>query len=137
MNALCSKPDTKKDNFYELLGVSEDSSEDQILYEYRMKAREFHPDRNPGLSATLSFQKIQKAKEVLTDRNLRHLYNMWLSSDLSLSFEEYLKFEKKFQECMHWSSDVKDTPRMLVDASNIGSLRFIIYTYFHRSLFHK
>ncbi|VDQ09020.1 unnamed protein product [Trichobilharzia regenti] len=101
MNALCSKPDTKKDNFYELLGVSEDSSEDQILYEYRMKAREFHPDRNPGLSATLSFQKIQKAKEVLTDRNLRHLYNMWLSSDLSLSFEEYLKFEKKFQEVFH------------------------------------
>ncbi|CAH8873779.1 unnamed protein product [Trichobilharzia szidati] len=98
MNPLFTKPDTKKDNFYELLGVSEDSSEDQIVFEYRMKAREFHPDRNPGLNTTLSFQKIQKAKEVLTDRTLRHLYNMWLSSDLSLSFEEYLKFQKKFQE---------------------------------------
>ncbi|CAH8665584.1 unnamed protein product [Heterobilharzia americana] len=109
-----------KDNFYELLGVSQDSSEDQILYEYRLKAREFHPDKNTELNTTLSFQKIQKAKEILTDRHLRQLYDMWLSSDMNIPFKEYLRLQKKFQECMHWHSDTSEGSRMLLGASNIG-----------------
>ncbi|RTG88640.1 DnaJ subfamily C member 12 [Schistosoma bovis] len=98
MNTLLSKPNLAKDNFYELLGVSKDSTEDQILYEYRIKARELHPDKNSEPNSASLFQKIQKAKEVLTNSNLRSMYDTWLFSNISVSFEQYLGLQKNFEE---------------------------------------
>ncbi|CAI2735603.1 unnamed protein product [Schistosoma spindalis] len=98
MNMLLSEPNPAKDNFYELLGVSKNSTEDQILCEYRIKARELHPDKNSGPNSASLFQKIQKAKEVLTDPNLRNMYDVWLFSNISVSFEQYLGLQKNFEE---------------------------------------
>uniref|UniRef100_A0A5K4F7M9 J domain-containing protein n=1 Tax=Schistosoma mansoni TaxID=6183 RepID=A0A5K4F7M9_SCHMA len=98
MNTLLSEPNPAKDNFYELLGVSKHSTEDQILYEYRIKARELHPDKNSEPNSASYFQKIQKAKEVLTNPNLRNMYDFWLFSNISVSFEQYLGSQKNFEE---------------------------------------
>ncbi|CAH8589308.1 unnamed protein product [Schistosoma turkestanicum] len=98
MKTLLGESSASKDNFYELLGVNKDSSEDQILSEFRTKARELHPDKNPEPDSASFFQKIQKAREVLTNRNLRHLYDVWLSSDLPVSFEQYLGSHQNFEE---------------------------------------
>nr|CAX70768.1 DnaJ (Hsp40) homolog, subfamily C, member 12 [Schistosoma japonicum] len=98
MSTLSGESNSLKENFYDLLGVNKDSSEDQILYEYRIKVREFHPDKNSDPKSALFFQKIQKARKILTDRNLRQLYDTWLSSDLGVSFEEYLRSHKNFEE---------------------------------------
>uniref|UniRef100_B3GUX7 J domain-containing protein n=1 Tax=Schistosoma japonicum TaxID=6182 RepID=B3GUX7_SCHJA len=124
MSTLSGESNTLKENFYDLLGVNKDSSEDQILYEYRIKVREFHPDKNSDPKSALIFQNIQKARKVLTDRNLRQLYDTWLSGDLSVSFEEYLRSHKNFEECMHWYSDATETPRMLDGASDVDD-RFL------------
>ncbi|CAH8662173.1 unnamed protein product [Schistosoma curassoni] len=124
MNTLLSKPNLAKDNFYELLGVSKDSTEDQILYEYRIKARELHPDKNSEPNSASLFQKIQKAKEVLTNSNLRSMYDTWLFSNISVSFEQYLGLQKNFEECMHWYSNANKTPRML-DSTSDSDGRFI------------
>ncbi|CAH8677128.1 unnamed protein product [Schistosoma rodhaini] len=113
MNTLLSEPNPAKDNFYELLGVSKHSTEDQILYEYRIKARELHPDKNSEPNSASYFQKIQKAKEVLTNPNLRNMYDFWLFSNISVSFEQYLDSQKNFEECMHWYTNADKTPRML------------------------
>ncbi|CAH8636489.1 unnamed protein product [Schistosoma mattheei] len=122
MNTLLSKPNPAKDNFYELLGVSKDSTEDQILYEYRIKARELHPDKNSEPNSASRFQKIQRAKEVLTNSNLRSMYDTWLFSNISVSFEQYLGLQKNFEECMHWYSNADKTPRMLNSTSDSGLL---------------
>ncbi|GIX87549.1 dnaJ homolog subfamily C member 12 [Caerostris extrusa] len=59
---------TDDDDFYILLGCDESSSIEQILAEYKILSLKYHPDKNPGdPNAVSRFQKLKKAKEILTD----------------------------------------------------------------------
>jgi len=62
-------------DFYEILGVSRDASEDEIKEAYRQKAREYHPDVSDDPDAEEKFKKAKKAKEVLTDEEKRQMYD--------------------------------------------------------------
>ncbi len=62
-------------DFYEILGVSRDASEDEIQEAYRQKAREYHPDVSDDPNAEEKFKKAKKAKEVLTDEEKRQMYD--------------------------------------------------------------
>ena len=63
------------EDFYEVLGVSRDASEDEIQQAYRKKAREYHPDVSDDPNAEEKFKKAKKAKEVLTDEEQRQMYD--------------------------------------------------------------
>ncbi|OON21845.1 DnaJ domain protein, partial [Opisthorchis viverrini] len=60
---------------------------EQIEAEFRLKAREFHPDKNDNPDSTFQFQAINRAKQVLTDPKLRRQYECWKSSGLNIPFE--------------------------------------------------
>jgi len=62
-------------DFYEILGVSQDASEEEIQEAYRQKAREYHPDVSDDPDAEEKFKKAKKAKEVLTDEEKRQMYD--------------------------------------------------------------
>ena len=62
-------------DFYEILGVSRDASEDEIQEAYRQKAREYHPDVSDDPNAEEKFKQAKKAKEVLTDEEKRQMYD--------------------------------------------------------------
>jgi len=63
------------EDFYDVLGVSRDATEDEIKQAYRKKASEYHPDVSDDPNAEEKFKKLQKAKEVLTDEEKRQAYD--------------------------------------------------------------
>eukprot|EP01112_Ceratiomyxa_fruticulosa_P016854 TRINITY_DN5147_c0_g1_i1.p1 TRINITY_DN5147_c0_g1~~TRINITY_DN5147_c0_g1_i1.p1 ORF type:complete len:340 (+),score=113.41 TRINITY_DN5147_c0_g1_i1:263-1282(+) len=63
-------------DFYEVLGVKRDASPKEITVAYRIKAREVHPDRNPGdPQATSRFQYLGKVYGILNDPEKRKIYD--------------------------------------------------------------
>jgi len=64
------------ENFYEILGVQETSTKDEIKKAYRKLSLQWHPDKNPGnIEAISKFQKISEAYETLGDENKRREYD--------------------------------------------------------------
>ena len=65
-----------KRDYYEVLGVDRNASEDDIKKAYRKLAVKYHPDKNPGdKSAEESFKVVGEAYEALSDPQKRAAYN--------------------------------------------------------------
>ncbi|MCB2217012.1 DnaJ domain-containing protein [Desulfofustis glycolicus] len=63
-------------DYYQILGVTEASTEDEIRRRYRKLAMQYHPDRNPDdPQAEEKFKEIAEAYGVLTDPAKRASYN--------------------------------------------------------------
>jgi len=65
-----------QDDLYDILGVDEDASQQEIKKAYRNLARKHHPDRNPDdPNAEEQFKRIQKAYSILSDEEKRQQYD--------------------------------------------------------------
>lgn len=63
-------------NFYEILGVSEEASADEIKNSYRKLAMQYHPDRNPNnAAAEEKFKEVNEAYETLSDSAKKQNYD--------------------------------------------------------------
>jgi len=67
-----------KRDYYEILGLSKQASDDEIKKAYRKMAIKYHPDKNPGdAAAEESFKEAAEAYEVLRDGNKRARYDQF------------------------------------------------------------
>ncbi len=67
-----------KRDYYEVLGVNRDASEDDIKKAYRKLAMKFHPDRNPdNPKAEEQFKEAKEAYEMLSDGQKRSAYDQF------------------------------------------------------------
>ena len=68
-------------NYYDVLGVKKDASQDEIKTQYRKLARQYHPDLHPGdEEAAAKFKEINEANEVLSDPEKRKKYDFELEN---------------------------------------------------------
>ena len=69
---------SSKRDYYEVLGVSKNASDDEIKKAYRKLAIKYHPDKNPGnTEAEAKFKEINEAHDVLSDKQKRARYDQF------------------------------------------------------------
>ena len=65
-----------KRDYYEVLGVARNASDEDLKKAYRRSAMKHHPDRNPGdATAEAAFKECKEAYEVLSDGGKRRMYD--------------------------------------------------------------
>lgn len=96
-------------SYYGVLGVTANSSDEEIRRAYRKLAMQWHPDkwtRNPSLlgDAKRKFQQIQEAYSVLSDKRKRTMYDAGLYDFVQ---EEDEGFSDFLQEMMSLMAEVR------------------------------
>jgi len=78
----------QKRDYYDVLGISRDASQDEVKRAYRRLAKKYHPDRNKDdpKTAEEKFKEISEAYEVLADKDKRSRYDRYGFAGVSEEF---------------------------------------------------
>ena len=112
------------ENFYTVLELAKDCTQEDIEKNYRKLALKYHPDRNPGdIEASNKFVKIQQAYDTLKDSEKRRRYDhesnmvpfasrmhVHEAQDLNIKLVCNLTFEETVLGCKKLVSVFKKTP---------------------------
>lgn len=74
-------------DLYETLGVPKTADEDTVRKAFRKLAAKYHPDRNSGKDAEAKFKEINRANEILSDKDKRAMYDEFGEDSLRQGFD--------------------------------------------------
>uniref|UniRef100_A0A0G4HNY3 J domain-containing protein n=1 Tax=Chromera velia CCMP2878 TaxID=1169474 RepID=A0A0G4HNY3_9ALVE len=90
------RPEAADDfDYYDVLGVPRDASDEEIKAKYREMSRLFHPDKS---SLSSAFVKLNRAYKVLTNPVLRKYYDAHGPSNMKLVEDAHLEMEAEREE---------------------------------------
>ena len=69
------RPQSNDTSLYDSLGIQKDANDNDIKKAYRKKALQYHPDKNQSEGAEEKFKEINKAYEILSDKEKRKKYD--------------------------------------------------------------
>jgi molecular chaperone DnaJ len=98
-----------KRDYYEVLGISRNASEDDIRNAFRTLAREYHPDVNDSPDAEERFKEINEAYGVLSDEEKRAAYDRFGHQGVKVA-----------NGGMDWSANFSDFEDILGDLFGFG-----------------
>jgi molecular chaperone DnaJ len=78
-----------KQDYYEVLGVSRNASDEDIRRAFRKLAFQYHPDRNREPRAEEKFKEINEAYQTLSDPERRRRYDRYGRADVEGGFSDY------------------------------------------------
>ena len=113
-------------DFYQILGVNRNASQEEIRKAYRKLARKYHPDINPGnKEAENKFKEVSVAYDALSDPDKRKLYDEFGEAGLASSFdpEKARAYQKWQTQSAHtrgsYGADFEDLGDLFGDLGDI------------------
>ena len=96
-------------NYYSILGVEKNASEDDIKKSYKKLALLHHPDKNPGNNESVEkFREVAEAYSVLSNKDKRNQYDMIGIVDENFSGEDpFSVFNNIFQQHINTFMNMK------------------------------
>ena len=107
----------EEEDFYKLLGCDETSTAEQISTEFKLLAREHHPDKvsDPDKvpAAEQKFVLLKRARDVLVDSETRRQYDQWRAGFKSwISFDAWQRMQGRVHTSIHWGGGGRHTARL-------------------------
>ncbi|KAI5749301.1 J domain-containing protein [Diaphorina citri] len=113
VDSIINYEKSDREDYYGILGCDESATEEQINTEYKVRALQYHPDKNPDdKEAESKFQLLNEAKETLLDPEKRKNYDKWKNSGISISYKAWTSMKDHVHQSMHWAT-FKTKDRML------------------------
>lgn len=121
-------------DYYKILEVTRESTDDEIKRAYKKKVLKYHPDKNKEEDAEEMFKKITSAYEVLSDKKRRRVYdltgNVEAGIDLQSAFKTFMDnfntndMREIFSDCIN----VDNIPHLFDTLKNSG-FQFSIHSF--------
>ena len=70
-------------DYYKVLGIAKDASEDEVKKAYRKQALRYHPDKNKSPGSEDKFKEIAEAYDVLSDAKKKEVYDRYGEEGMS------------------------------------------------------
>lgn len=67
-------------NYYKILGIDRESSQEEIKAKYRQLAKKLHPDKSKNQETEKKMSEINRAYEILSDKELRQKYDKYFDA---------------------------------------------------------